>query len=188
MKSRWDWYILKRWYGEIKKFGWRDGEWGEIRQDVTWYFKWRVERRREERNLPVVNITYGGDDTAEIAGHHQRLDEGEVTHAEQKAARVRQNPVHIAPHGESRQAERQERSSDASLRLTTLCPDGGAVRGREQSLIRVLLRSLTAAERGEALRFQTLSRLLTKVRERFDGCEAPFLRHPTGTRCHPQHV
>lgn len=102
-------------------------------------------------------FTYGGDDAAEIPGHHQRLNKGEVTHAEQEAARVRQDPVHIAPHWHPRQPEPQD-----PLRLTTLSPDGGAapgraVRGRQQSLISVPLQSLALAEHREAFRLQTLS-------------------------------
>lgn len=30
-------------------------------------------------------FTYSGDDAAEVAGHHERLNEGEVTHIKQEA-------------------------------------------------------------------------------------------------------
>lgn len=133
----------------------------------------------------VCLFTYGGDDAAEIPGHHQRLDEGEVTHAEQEAARVRQDPVHIAPQWQPRQPEPQY-----PLRLTRLGSDrwaapGWAVRGRQQSLIRIPLRSLAFAEHREAFRLQTLSWFFTQIRERFNRRESPSPRVHTGTGCHP---
>lgn len=139
----------------------------------------------------VRYITYCGNDAAEISGHHQWLNKGEITHAEQEASWVRQDPVHIASHRHPRQSEPHERgSSTATLRLTTLCPGrraapGRAVRTGQQSLIR--LRNLALVERRKALRFQTLSWFLAQagVRERFDGCEPPSPRFPAGTGCHP---
>lgn len=46
-------------------------------------------------------LTYGRDDAAEVSGHHEGLDEGEVTHVEQEASRVTEHPSDIVAHGHS---------------------------------------------------------------------------------------
>lgn len=43
----------------------------------------------------AVALLNGGDDAAQVARDHQGLDEGQVAHAEQEAARVAQDDLHI---------------------------------------------------------------------------------------------
>jgi len=63
-----------------------------------------VEAADEEARLgapQAVALLDGGDDAAEVAGHHERLDERQVAHAEQEAAGVLDENVEVLPAGQT---------------------------------------------------------------------------------------